>query len=937
MAARKSFSAPRKSFSGKAPRKQFPTSSAARRSAPAQGTRQNPTPELPPPGAPGFLLGIPWKSSLSQQASISCAFHTAPSSGEEESNTESEGEESNTESEEEEYKLITEDRHLPVKVIRTCETYADSVDAQTRQQLETIATREREKGTRACILDAEGVQRVGQGQHPNLEEVLESGRLHGCTVRGKLSTGQFAVYATQALPKATVLGSACGVLWTEKTWRAREAKAGDKMSSLRSTEIPAVYMGSLGYEGPDLVIDQVHYGNELLCVNDSSWGKRGADMDESAANCQAILVLDCAEGKWIPRVCVQTTRAVNRGDEIFIYWGDCCWERICSHNLVLQARHSRALHAVQQRLRTGATSTQFPTQFPQDDQTTSKTLFFDASSTGSYCTSVGAQEDDWLSDVQSNSVEVASKDWARDEPAEKLTPEEIQLMIGKHIRYKWVDPSSRAEKWETGKVMRHASHYKNATWLRVEFEAPPMVHGELARSAQRPRVCKQDTVMIDRKQRKRVWDIVEVDLLTGLPDSAFEASSAYGPSFSASSGQLDRPTYWCPAYDDQQAGTAYWQVDFGVQSEVRKIIMQGSTPIVEDRDYNYYAVEKFTLQISTDGIVWTTFEGRDGSNVFDGNQHRVVDNHTQHDVRKTIAIHIPSARFVRLYPLPTATRQGQQEPRCVALRVGFRGTTLTDTLSSLPSGTGSHDCQLFKPVTVEKAFRDAKCQFDERCNGVMHLNAKHRADLKKVRSHLILPQRHSNDPTGQWAKELKAMMRDGAREGPTVQVVEVEMPRHPARIFTVPDEIAHGVVAARSFEAHEPILLYSGELMPNNAAPDDSAYVYLINNEDLPGYPKHADLLCVDPFKKGNEARFINDRWAPPGMEHACANVGTKVLWDIERSMPRLVITAKRRIFEGEELLLDYGSTYWKYVLPRLMESHAQFAHKTMQDIRRLS
>lgn len=99
---------------------------------------------------------------------------------------------------------------------------------------------------------------------------------------------------------------------------------------------------------------------------------------------------------------------------------------------------------------------------------------------------------------------------------------------------------------------------------------------------------------------------------------------------------------------------------------------------------------------------------------------------------------------------------------------------------------------------------------------------------------------------------------------------------------------------------------------------------------------KSCPLLCVDPMDKGNEARFINDQWAPPGMPHACANVRAALAWDRVQAIPHLIITATRTIYPGEELLLDYGENYWKYIHPRIMEQHAQYYHDTLRRIETL-
>ena len=62
--------------------------------------------------------------------------------------------------------------------------------------------------------------------------------------------------------------------------------------------------------------------------------------------------------------------------------------------------------------------------------------------------------------------------------------------------------------------------------------------------------------------------------------------------------------------------------------------------------------------------------------------------------------------------------------------------------------------------------------------------------------------------------------------------------RHPARVFTVPNETAYGVLAARKFEANEPILPYSGKLLPNHEPPEDSCYVFSSHTMIFRGTPR---------------------------------------------------------------------------------------------------
>lgn len=273
---------------------------------------------LPPPGVKGFLSATPWSTCLSENAeSISCTFAVSPSS-------ESEADEI-SESDEGLHEMTEAD--LPsIQVIRSPEVYSDSISAQTRKNLEIIVENLRnvDPCLRAVIVrSSTDVDRVYSGANVSLERALDEGTLQDCSVRGRQisltedSIKQYGIFAQTNLSPNMIIGSCTGVLWCSSEWTKREKKADDKLISLRSTDVPSELLEQFGYRGPDLVLESTHYGNEMVLIQDCSWGKYGRD---DAANCQAQLVIDCKAGEFIPRIIYEITKNVAPGEELLMHW-----------------------------------------------------------------------------------------------------------------------------------------------------------------------------------------------------------------------------------------------------------------------------------------------------------------------------------------------------------------------------------------------------------------------------------------------------------------------------------------------------------------------------------------------------------------------------------------------------------------------------------------
>ena len=72
-----------------------------------------------------------------------------------------------------------------------------------------------------------------------------------------------------------------------------------------------------------------------------------------------------------------------------------------------------------------------------------------------------------------------------------------------------------------------------------------------------------------------------------------------------------------------------------------------------------------------------------------------------------------------------------------------------------------------------------------------------------------------------------------------------------------------------------------------------------------------------------NDPRSIGDTWKKE------ANLTTITDWDNESNTPQIVLMAVRDIKKGEELLYDYGNSYWKVMWKNMMLSHAEYAVRT--------
>ncbi len=108
-----------------------------------------------------------------------------------------------------------------------------------------------------------------------------------------------------------------------------------------------------------------------------------------------------------------------------------------------------------------------------------------------------------------------------------------------------------------------------------------------------------------------------------------------------------------------------------------------------------------------------------------------------------------------------------------------------------------------------------------------------------------------------------------------------------------------GVFAKTPISKNQVIGVYAGELLPLSSLQGENAYEYLFEFPDT-AFKKWA----IDGRKVGNFTRFMNH--CPPKRE----NVSSVEFF--YGNCPRVIFVASKNIQVGDELLYDYGKTYWE-------------------------
>ena len=180
---------------------------------------------------------------------------------------------------------------------------------------------------------------------------------------------------------------------------------------------------------------------------------------------------------------------------------------------------------------------------------------------------------------------------------------------------------------------------------------------------------------------------------------------------------------------------------------------------------------------------------------------------------------------------------------------------------------------------------------------------------------------------GPFSAELRALTLGD--HVPRIKVMRCIDPSvNPVALFTPPGEEPLTAVAASEIEAGAPIAFYGGELVLDSDASASSTYMYEISRAQLDarGYPESLPALRVDGSARGSLARFINDRWAPPGFPKRRPNAYMDTIFDLEARQFRLCFFASRAISRGTEIIADYGPDYWRVALKLLLRAHESAA-----------
>lgn len=115
----------------------------------------------------------------------------------------------------------------------------------------------------------------------------------------------------------------------------------------------------------------------------------------------------------------------------------------------------------------------------------------------------------------------------------------------------------------------------------------------------------------------------------------------------------------------------------------------------------------------------------------------------------------------------------------------------------------------------------------------------------------------------------------------------------PAYIAFVSKEIGYGLFADTTIKKDDFIGEYVGVIVENKPDPWCCAWFYAHTNKE--------SILCVDAHDKGNDMRFVN---------HS-DNSNVKLAYVLAKdNLFHLCYIAAKNIYQDEEILVNYGSTY---------------------------
>ena len=173
--------------------------------------------------------------------------------------------------------------------------------------------------------------------------------------------------------------------------------------------------------------------------------------------------------------------------------------------------------------------------------------------------------------------------------------------------------------------------------------------------------------------------------------------------------------------------------------------------------------------------------------------------------------------------------------------------------------------------------------------------------------------------------DLLRELADGTADN-FVDVVEDACELSPVSLFTPPSRTPYAAVAACDIQRGFPFAQYTGKLIEGASdISTENCYLFEITQRQMEkrGYTR-SEMLFIDPEKAGGPARFINDKWTPRGLPLRKQNCYVQFIFDNVTKQPMIFWFAERDIKKGEELIGDYGQSYWRTVFKVLMNNLAE-------------
>jgi len=136
--------------------------------------------------------------------------------------------------------------------------------------------------------------------------------------------------------------------------------------------------------------------------------------------------------------------------------------------------------------------------------------------------------------------------------------------------------------------------------------------------------------------------------------------------------------------------------------------------------------------------------------------------------------------------------------------------------------------------------------------------------------------------------EIFDSMNDG-----TIEIVEINDPKNPAKLFSIPGDKVYGVRTKQAFRQGQPVCAYGGLIEQHGANEEWSSYKYDVQVSDREGDYEGARVFINGENSIGGK---INDPWAPPGLPQRRINIHPDEHWDSRTCTPQIVFTLRETL-----------------------------------------